>query len=407
MSYMRDVTGHRLDEIMVDARRPQTWVQFGDSLTEQGGEIPANPDTRSFSAWTWANVLLKQAFVNLGNLGVGGEDTTEIRARISTVLALNPGWVVLTAGTNNMGEVGGVAQAKTDITAMLDAFDAAGIRVVLPTMPPRLSGNYTGTMRADTLALNEWIRGQARTRPGLIVLDYFAALADGNTGNFVATVYGFNPTVDGIHLSATGAYACGKMLADALRPFVNPVVPYSLTSSGANLLTSSLARPAGSGAAVPTGWSFSGTASGTSVWSDVARTDDFPGNWKQVVVPTGGSMTLTGTTNATVDGSRLAVGDVVNGIMEFDASAVETGLPNDGQGICLAVKAWNGSSFTHSIYAFNYFRGPNVARAGVLRTPDFTVPVGTTLLSLYLELRGGQTFKFDRIGIYARDTYPV
>jgi lysophospholipase L1-like esterase len=345
--------------------------------------------------------------VNLGNLGVGGQTTSQILARIGAVLALNPGWVVLTAGTNNMGVAGGVAQAKADITAMLDIYDAAGIRVVISTLPPRLSGNYTGTIRADTLALNEWIRGQARTRPGLIVLDYFAVLADGNTGNYVATIYGFNPTTDGIHLSATGAYACGKMLAAALRPFVTPVVPYSLTTNGANLLTSSLARPAGSGAAAPTGWSFSGTASGGSVWSDVARTDDFLGQWKQLVIPTGGSMTLSGTTNAAVDGTRLAVGDVVNGILEFDVSAVETGLAVEGQGICFGVKAWNGTTFTNSLYAFNYFRGPNEARSGVLRTPDFTVPAGTTLVALYLELRGGQTFKFDRVGIYNRKTYPV
>lgn len=388
-------------------RRPQTLVPFGDSITEQGGEITGNLDTRSFAGWTWANMLLGQAFAVLANLGVGGNTTSQILARINSVLALNPGWVVLTAGTNNMGVAGGVAQAKADITAMLDIFEAAGIRVVLTTIPPRTSGSYTGTTRVDTLALNEWIRRQGRERPGLIVADYFAALADGASGNYLATLFGFNPTVDGIHLSATGGYACGKVLATALRPYVTTVVPYSLTTHGANLLTAANARPAGSGASVPTGYSASGSASGTAVYSDVARTDGVNGSWKQVVVPTGGSKTLVLTTNATVDGSRQAVGDVVNGIMEFDVSAVETGLAVDEQGICLGVRAFNGSTFTDTRYAFNYFRGPNEARAGVLRTPDLAIPSGTTITTLYLELRGGMTFKFDRAGIYARKTYPV
>src|SRR5689334_24131139 len=78
------------------ARRPLTMVVFGDSLTEQGGEIPvgdaygvahsapgaprANPDTRVFSAWPWANVLLSQAFTVLANYGIGGETTTQIKS---------------------------------------------------------------------------------------------------------------------------------------------------------------------------------------------------------------------------------------------------------------------------------------------------------------------------------------
>lgn len=379
------------------APRPQTMVVLGDSLTEQGGEIPANPDTRSFAAWTWANVLLGQAFTVLANLGIGGETTTQIRARVGDAVALNPGWVVLTAGTNNMGVANGVATAKTDITAMLDAFDAAGIRVVLPTMPPRLAGNYTGTTKVDTFALNEWIRAQGRTRPGLIVPDYFAGLASGVDGNFAATIYGFNPTVDGIHLSATGGYQCGRILADTLRPHVTPAVPFSLPNPGANLLVNP--RPAGNGAVAPASWSV-----GTATWSDVPRTDGL-GSWKQAVVGTG---TFMMNTNATVDGSRLAVGDVVNAVIEFDVSNMDQAAANDAQGIAVSLRAWNGTAYvTPYLYAFNYFRGPNAPRSGVIRVPNFTVPAGTTIVSLFVELRGSMTFKFDRAGIYNRKTYPV
>lgn len=397
MAYNRDRRGIRIDNVALAPVAAQTAVVLGDSLTEQGGEIPANPDTRSFAAWTWANVLLGQALTILGNLGIGGETTTQIRARVDAAIALNPGWVILTVGTNNMGVAGGLVTAKTDIIAMLDKFDAAGIRVVLPTLPPRTGGSYSGTIKADTLALNEWIRQLARTRPGLIVPDYFTGLADGASGNYLATIYGFNPTVDGIHLSATGAYQAGRILADALRPHLSASVPFSPPNPGANLLPNP--RPGGNGTSAPGSFSV-----GTATWSDVARADGL-GVWKQAAI---GSGTFTMNTNATVDGTRLAAGDTVNGVIEFDVSNMDQAAVNDAQGIAVSLRAWNGSSYVSPyLYAFNYFRGPNVARSGVIRTPSFVVPAGATLVSLFVELRGSMNFKFDRVGIYNRKTYAV
>lgn len=402
--------------IGADRQRSQTWVVFGDSLTEQGGEIPVgdtygiansapgaprnNPDTRAFAAWTWANVLLNQAFTTLANYGIGGQTTSQILARVNDAIALNPGWVILTAGTNNMGVAGGLAQAKADITAILNQFAATGIRVALLTLPPRLSGNYTGTIKSDTLALNEWIRQQARTYPGIVVADVFPALADGGASNYLTNIYGFNPTTDGVHLSATGAYACGKVLAEALRPFITTnAVPYSNPNPGANLLTTATGRPAGTGSSAATGWN----ATNSPTWSDVARVDGL-GSWKQVVIASGNSIL---TTNATVDGTRLAIGDTINGIIEFDASAMEQAAAVDAQGIMVELKAWNGTSYFDHRYAFNYFRGPNVAHSGVIRVPDYVVPATTTIVTLAIELRGAMTFKFDRPGVYARKTYSV
>lgn len=382
--------------------RPQTLVVVGDSIGEQGGEITGNLDTRSFSAWTWANVLLNQSLSVLGNYAVGGETTTQARARLADALADSPGYVFLPVGTNNMGVTDGLATAQTDIAVMLDACDAAGATVVLPTLPPRLTPNWTGTTKTDTLALNEWIRQQGRTRAGLIVIDCFAALADGTTGNFRTSILGFNPTTDGIHLSATGGYLCGKLLADALRPHLGTVLtPFSPPDPGANLLANP--RPAGNGAAAPTAYTAAGTGSGTAVWSDVTSADGLT-VYKRVVLTSG---TLVLTSNATVDGFRLSVGDVVNGIVEFDVSAMDQAAALDAQGIMLAVRLWNGSTYTETRYAFNYFRGPNAARTGALRVPDITVTTGTTIVTWMLELRGAMTFDFDKAGVYPRDTYPV
>lgn len=403
MAYMKDSAGRRLDAMKVAsiqeaAPKGRTLVCLGDSLTEQGGTFTGatgtNLDLRPFAPWVWGNNLLSQAFNVLANLGIGGQTTAQIRARIGDATALNPGWVHLLAGTNNMGVANGVADAKTDIAAMLDTFAAAGIRVILGTIPPRITANYTGTTKADTFALNEWIIQQGRTRSNVILVDYFSALSD-SAGNYRATIDGFNPTTDGIHLSATGAYAAGRAFAAALSPHAPKSVPYSPPNPGANLLANP--RPAGNGATAPTSWTLGGASSGAVNWSDTVRADGL-GTWKTVVVPTDGVLTVN--SNFTLDGSRLSVGDTVTAFVEYAASGLQQNSAIDTQGIGVAIKAWNGTSFFDSRWSLNYFRGPNSDHSGAYRVPDYVIPAGTTIVALFIEFRGGGTFSFDRAGLY-------
>ncbi|KLN67606.1 hypothetical protein ABM90_31190 [Rhodococcus erythropolis] len=351
-------------------------------------------DLRPFAPWTWGNNLLGQAFNILGNFGVGGQTTTEIRARIGDVLATNPGWVHLLCGTNNMGIPGGLAAAKSDISAMLDIYQHEGIRVVLGTIPPRITANYTGTIKADTFALNEWIITQSRDRQGVILADYFSALSD-NAGNFRSLIDGFNPTTDGIHLSATGGHAAGRVFAAALAAHAPKALPYSPPSPGSNLLSNP--RPAGNSTSSPIGWTIGGASSGSAAWSDTLRADGL-GSWKTVAVPSGGVLTLN--SNYTLDGSRLAVGDTASAYVEYQVSSLQQDSAIDAQGIAVGLKAWNGASFFETRWCFNYFRGPNAERSGAFRVPDFVIPPTTTILALFIELRGGQSFSWDRAGIY-------
>lgn len=378
--------------------RARTMVVLGDSLTEQGGTFPGatgtNLDLRPFAPWVWGNNLLSQGFPILANLGIGGETTAQIRARINDALTLKPGWVHLLAGTNNMGVANGVADAKTDIAAMLDTFNRKGIRVVLGTIPPRITANYTGTTKTDTFALNEWIIQQGRTRSNVVLADYFSALSD-TSGNFRATIDGFNPTTDGIHLSATGAYAAGRAFAAALSPFVSKAVPYSPPTPGANLLANP--RPGGNGAVAPTSWTLGGASSAAVTWSDTVRADGL-GVWKTVTVPTDGVLTMN--SNFTLDGSRLSVGDTVSGYVEYMATGLQQNSAVDTQGLAVGIKAWNGTSFFDTRWSFNYFRGPNSDHSGAYRVPDYVVPATTTIVALFIEVRGGGTFSFDRAGMY-------
>lgn len=396
MAYMKDASGRRLDSFEVPSKSSQTVVVFGDSLTEQGGTITANPDIRVFSPWTWANMLLGQAFSVLGNLGVGGQTTAQIKARIGDVLTLNPAWVFLLCGTNNMGVVNGVADAEADITSMIGTFRRAGIRVVIGTIPPRTGGSYSGTQKADTHTLNAWIRQLARVTPDVIVVDYFSALAD-NSGNYRATAAGANPTSDGVHLSATGGFVSGSALADALRPLVPASPPlYGDPTPGPNLLVTP--RPGSYGTGAPP-YTLGGASSGSVTWSEPTRTNGgHP--WKQVVIPAAGSLTMNANINI---GASLAVGDSVAGAFQFEADNVAAEV----NGIAGHLKSWNGSAWTLLRTAFNDFNQPQLARSGVIRIPPVAVPSGAVTVALYIEARGGMNLRFDRLGIYKTTVFPI
>jgi hypothetical protein len=38
----------------------------------------------------------------------------------------------------------------------------------------------------------------------------------------------------------------------------------------------------------------------------------------------------------------------------------------------------------------------------VIRTPDWPIPATTTIASLFIELKGGMSFRFDMAGLYNR-----
>lgn len=385
--------------------RQATMVVLGDSLIEQGGMITANVHIAPNSPWPWANILLNHRFKIVANAGVGGQTTSQILARLqSDCISLKPGWVHLLAGTNNMGAVGGLAQAKADITTMLDRLGTAGIRVAIGTIPPRITGNYTGTIKADTFALNAWIIDQARTRPGVVCVDYFSALADGS-GNYSSTLYGWNPTTDGTHLSATGGYACGRALAAALGTHTSGQHYWALNNPGPNLLSDPRFLNGGSGSA-PSSWPLGGNATGTVTWSKTARTDGVPGSWQTVAVPTG-STTLTFQNNATVDGTRLAAGDQVVGLVEFELSNLDQAATTGFQGFMAHLKGYTGSAFTGTVSTMSNYNAPNAARKGTLRTPVYTVPAsGISIVALFIEIAGGGTYSVDRCGLYRVADFP-
>lgn len=381
----------------------QTMLVIGDSLTEKGGFVPANPKFDPYSAWVWGNVLLGQRFEILKNAGIGGQTTTQIRGRLqSELVAWNPGWVHLLCGTNNMGTTGGVATAKADITAMLDMLDTAGVKTILGTIPPRIAGNYTGSMKADTMELNRWIVQTARARRNVVLADYFQALTE-TGGNYANPVYGHNTTSDGTHLSAVGGYICGNVFANAVTATGASSPAYQFfppagASSGINLLPYPYLNGT-SATSAPQGMTVNGSGAASVTWSTQNSTDIPAIPWKVLTIPNG-TASVALDANANVGTAGLQVGDKVRAYIEFSMSGLDQAAADGQQAFYLSVRQWNGSSYTNTDSAMSDYSSPNADRSGVIRTHDVTIVPGTTTVTWELFIWGGGTYKIRRAGLY-------
>ena len=406
-------------DVVASSRNPLTLVVLGDSLTEQGGmnnTLPGgyqangtNPHPMNTGYWAWANVLLGWKFHVLRNGGIYDQTTTQILARLERdVISLRPGWCFLLAGTNDVGHGYLESTTKPNLRRILDRLDAAGIRVAWLTIPPRIGASYSGTQLADTVALNEWIRTEARRRSNVVLCDIWPVLT-GNTAStassqYLSSLYGHNSTSDGIHMSGCGAYAAGAVVAanvgsqitgsDAATDIGIPA------TGGLNLLADPRFANGGSGSA-PTSWTMT-NASGVT-YAKAARTDAVGGTWQQIIIPGGSGADVTLQGNSTSDGSgrnaAQLVGKQVVATIEFNISNLDQSAADGSQAFYMDLAFYNGTAFTHN-YVFQNTSAPNEARAGRFVSAPVTVPAGTITISLFVHMVGGGTYGFDRAGLY-------
>lgn len=177
-------------------------VLLGDSLTE---------------AWPYADPALfaSGSFVSKG---VGGQTSAQVLARFERdVVALDPAVVVILAGTNDVAENQGPTPPEAtlaNLEAMAVRARAAGIRVVLATLPPAADIPWRRGLcpGPKIVALNEGIRALA-VATGAVLLDFHTALldqADPSLGMKRAL------TEDGVHLNAAGYAVMRPLLENAV-----------------------------------------------------------------------------------------------------------------------------------------------------------------------------------------------
>lgn len=180
-----------------------TLVVLGDSLSRPAG-------TGEDGDWLrWADP--DGRFQLLANAGVAGERSDQIFARVGDVVAQQPTWATVLAGTNDIGQDVRAEPIIFNLTRIYDALEAAGISFVAITIPPLVM--LTPERVATHEAVNAWIRERVPADwPNAVVGDWSAALS--TNGDGISPAPGMFP--DGVHLSAAGAEAGGRALAPVL-----------------------------------------------------------------------------------------------------------------------------------------------------------------------------------------------
>ena len=141
------------------------------------------------------------------NKGVNGERSDQIRARFERdVIEPRPAVVVLIAGVNDVYQGRTSAHVIEQLRWMIGRAREAGIRVVAGTIVPY--NTATPDQNARMGEINEWIRRQAASTPGMAVAETRAAVAAPGKPDMLSE------TADQLHPSPAGYRA----MATAIRP---------------------------------------------------------------------------------------------------------------------------------------------------------------------------------------------
>lgn len=150
--------------------------------------------------------------------GISGQTTPQMVLRMmADVVALKPRAVHIMAGTNDIaGNTGPMTIAQTcdNLRAMAAIARAAGIAVVLASVPPAAGFPWRPGLETRTpiATINRWLAAFARTS-GATWLDYHPALGDSGG----AMRPGF--ALDGVHPTAAGYAAMEAVAAPVLARF--------------------------------------------------------------------------------------------------------------------------------------------------------------------------------------------
>lgn len=380
-------------------RMRQRVVLIGDShIAFAGGTSIATP-VQALSATNYdskgvfnhVNFRLNHSLEVVGNAGIGGQKSGEILARFSTdVLAYASEWVYGVAGTNDTSSADNTA---VNIVAMWDAAIADGRKVMWQAIPPQTSA--TDAVNQYHMQCNTKLKVAASRRAGVIFVDASQAILD------VATTFkalAGTMQADGTHEAPFGAALTGELIADAWRPYLHTENPWLAQSNGDldNLLSNGLFS--GSGSAIATGWSKVGSGSTISYVADPNGTI-YP--WMQFSIANGTAGGQGMTANANI-GANLAVGDVCIAVIELDGDTFDLAAAANTQGFKLTLQAYNGSSFFSTatdLYWDTSYSNFRMQGPGVLQTPQFVIPAGTTLIQFYFLMYGGGNIRVRRAAI--------
>jgi len=254
--------------------RGTTMLVDGDSYADVLGTQDFSDDTSRGAVGIsgWLQWLMLGRLRPVANLGVGGQTTTQIIARLQASVDVCAKLVLLVSpGINDVKGAIPVATTIANLTAIFDAHIANGSTIVTITCPPSNLIDTTAEKQA-LFTLNRWLLDESTRRPGLIVVDVNPAVSAPAT---VAWRTGYS--TDATHPNVVGSHAIADLIAAALDKVI-PSTGSVITTNNADpyeLVTNP--RMVGDTAGVADSTTSTG---GTGAASKVARTD-IEGDWQR------------------------------------------------------------------------------------------------------------------------------
>lgn len=402
----------------------------GDSIANGSGSIdPANPSnaqnqgSRGFAEI--ANMLSGHrcqmiypaagapGSIAAGGSGIGfckGADYTDDMlgsgGMMAAAVASAANIILVHIGTNNVNRGDTALKIITDLLTIWRQATNLGKRVIATSIMPRDSTVITGAKLLVMLDVNNQIRQNAATEPGVYFCDWYTGMLDsaGAPPGTGATAW-FS---DGLHPNGNGAWRMGSILAPILANIVGTAkVPgdYLPLSAGGNVLTPN-PFATGNVAGIATSWTVTNVGAPTSVTpTKVARatTDMLPGEWQQVACVAATADT-DGYQLASVDSttSDWTVGDTAYACAEIQADAA--GWDCRGLQLDLVMSGVAGvasdnliPSAERTVMTIPFTPAPTGGL--VMVTPRITIPASVTALRAIIRFFGSGTIRVSRMAV--------
>lgn len=186
---------------------------FSNVSGSGGGNIQYDPTSdigwhiKEATGWTYQN------------LGIPGQRTDQIFARVQDAINANPKFILLEGGVNDIAQSVAVATAESNWTTVLTTIKAAGITPVCMLVLPWTNGNSTQNGNVDTL--NAWLNGQCEQYGGFTV-DARSYVGQFRTGGATDNLWNIRPEYMSvgdnlqIHFSTLGYQAIAKAILDRM-----------------------------------------------------------------------------------------------------------------------------------------------------------------------------------------------
>jgi lysophospholipase L1-like esterase len=381
--------GAKADSAIQPAQvRGNKFVALGDSIST-AADLAAGGAGYG-GAWPHMLCALTMQRLNFGgNAGVSGNNTTQILARVPDAIALAPAIVTVLGGTNDLTQSVTFATWSANIKSIAAQLRAAGIRVVLCTIPPRGNTTYLTTQTT----WNTWLR-QFAADNRYDLLDFYTLLADPATGMYKS---GYD-SGDALHPSQTAHIVMAQYASQQLTTSAFAPIAARSAIDTANLIANPLMT---SGSPTPTSWIPSGSASAD--YTEGLVTDaDFDGKaWEVAYTNAASSSNFRQFKSFAINtGSGFAVGDRLLFTARVKVTAATGITPSTTPGLRFRLDT-NGGTPT----AYTPVQALGVVCPVSLLWFTTTVPSGTTSIQLdaivgVLPVGANFTVRLGNFGVY-------